>query len=323
MLDDGYWESLLRDAEREIDPVRQAGEGSRPDDAPPLRFNPAAPRRWDDSDDGDSEEDWRRAEVGLANGEPVQVKVTGYNRGGLLVEFGALQGFVPASHLVTAPAGQTPQQRAAALAAHIGELMSVKVVEIQRDRCRLILSERLTRENGHNDFDLGALELGAVVWGQVTSLCPFGAFVDLGGFEGLIHISELSWGRVGSPAEVVQPGARLELLVLGVNPEAGKVALSLKRLRPDPWLGVGERYAPGQVVEALITNVVNFGAFARLEEGLEGLIHVSELAEGTFTHPRNVVAEGDLVRAQVLQVDGEKRRIALTLRGGETSQGSL
>ena len=190
----------------------------------------------------------------------------------------------------------------------------MRVAEIDRSRCRLILSERLTRENGHADALLADLQPGQVCTGQITSLCPFGAFVDLGGFEGLIHISELSWGRVGSPAEVVQPGDQVALMVLEVNPEAKKIALSLKRLRTDPWQGVEVRYRTGQIVEAIITNVVNFGAFARLEEGLEGLIHVSELAEGSFMHPRNVIREGDHVRARVMLVDSVKRRIALTLR---------
>ena len=159
-----------------------------------------------------------------------------------------------------------------------------------------------------------ACEPGQIHLGQVTSLCPFGAFVDLGGFEGLIHISELSWGRVSAPSDVVNPGDRVRVLVLETNPDEQKVALSLKRLQPDPWQGVEERYHPGQVVEAVVTNVVNFGAFARFEEGLEGLIHVSELAEGSFMHPRNVIREGDRVRARVIAVDGSKRRIALTLR---------
>jgi small subunit ribosomal protein S1 len=312
-MDDGYWVALLRDVEEEVDP---AWTGGSPEELAALAAPSAAygARRWAGPSAGDSEADWKRAEMLLESGEPTNVKISGYNRGGLLADFGSLQGFMPASHLQAPVPGQSPEQRAAALATRIGETLTVRVAEIDRSRCRLILSERLSRENGHADALLADLQPGQMCTGQVTSLCPFGAFVDLGGFEGLIHISELSWGRVGSPSEVVQPGDQVALMVLEVNPEAKKIALSLKRLRADPWQGVDVRYHIGQVVDAMITNVVNFGAFARLEEGLEGLIHVSELAEGTFMHPRNVIREGDRVRARVLQVDGVKRRIALTLR---------
>jgi small subunit ribosomal protein S1 len=320
-MDDGYWAALLREVEEETEPMQPATKpGAEPEE---LAAGLAAPglshgtRRWADTSTSDNEVDWQRAEAFLASAELTEVKISGYNRGGLLADFGSLQGFVPASHLLAPVPGQTPEQRAVSLAARIGETLVVRVAEIDRERCRLILSERLTRENGQADVLLASLQAGQVCQGQITSLCPFGAFVDLGGFEGLIHISELSWGRVGSPAEVVQSGERLELLVLEVNPDAHKIALSLKRLRPDPWQGVETRYRAGQVVEGVITNVVNFGAFARLEEGLEGLIHVSELAEGTFMHPRNVIREGDRVRARVLQVDGGRRRIALTLRSAD------
>jgi len=312
-MDDGYWVALLRDVEEELDPV---WSGSDPGELAALAAPSAVygARRWAGPNAEDSEADWEKAEALLESGEPTTVKISGYNRGGLLADFGNLQGFMPASHLLAPVPGQSPEQRATALATRIGETLTVRVAEIDRDRCRLILSERLTRENHDIDALLADLQPGQVCMGQVTSLCPFGAFVDLGGFEGLIHISELSWGRVGSPGEVVQPGDRVELMVLEVNPEAKKIALSLKRLRTDPWQGVTIRYHIGQVVDAVITNVVNFGAFARLEEGLEGLIHVSELTEGTFMHPRNVIREGDRVRARVLQVDGVKRRVALTLR---------
>ncbi len=318
MLDEGYWEALLRDEEAEIElQTRTEVEDVAPGVA--GAGLPFGVRQWPGTAGSDSEEDWTLAEALLASAEPTTVKITGFNRGGLLADFGHLQGFIPASHLASPVPGQSMELRASALAARIGGMLTVRVSEIDRDRCRLILSERLVHQNGQAESLLASLQQGQRCQGHVTSLCPFGAFVDLGGFEGLIHISELSWGRVGSPAEVVQPGEQLDLLVLEVNPDAQKIALSLKRLRPDPWAGVEARYRSGQVVAATITNVVNFGAFARLEEGLEGLIHVSELAEGTFLHPRNVIREGDLVHARVLQVDGAKRRIALTLRSGDVA----
>lgn len=322
MLDEGYWQALLYDIEMEAElPARTDPEEfiSRETEVALSSGN----RHWSGVAEADSEADWTRAETLLASGETTTVQVTGFNRGGLLISFGELQGFIPASHLLKPVPGYSLQERALALAGRVGETLTVRVTEVDRDHCRLILSERAAHQNGQAEALLSNLRQGQICQGSVTSLCPFGAFVDLGGFEGLIHISELSWGRVNSPAEVVKPGDRLDLLVLDVNPTAQKVALSLKRLHPDPWAGVELRYCPGQVVEALITNVVNFGAFARLEEGLEGLIHVSELAEGTFLHPRNVVREGDRVRARVLHVDGEKRRIALTLRGGDGAHARL
>jgi len=317
-MDDGYWAALLRDVDEEIDPASGAG-GTDITAGLAVPSATYGARRWNGMPASDNEPDWTRAEALLASAEPTTVRVSGYNRGGLLADLGSLQGFVPASHLLTPVPGQTLEQRAAALAARIGETLTVRVAEIDRERCRLILSERLTRENAQADVLLASLQSGQVCRGQVTSLCTFGAFVDLGGFEGLVHISELSWGRVGSPSEVVKPGDQVELLVLEVNAEAHKIALSLKRLRPDPWQGVESRYHVGQFVDVVITNVVNFGAFARLEEGLEGLIHVSELAEGSFMHPRNVIREGDRVHARVLQVDGVKRRIALTLRNSDVA----
>lgn len=308
-MDDGYWAALLRDVEEEPDAARtiegEEGGGSS---------GVVGARRWAVSAGSDSEVDWQRAETLLASSDVAEVRISGFNRGGLLADFGALQGFIPASHLVTPLPGQSQEQRAAGLAARINETLNVRVVEIDRSRCRLILSERLARDNSRETALLRSLRSGQIYTGQVTSLCPFGAFVDLGGFEGLIHISELSWGRVSAPSDVVNPGDRVRVLVLETNPDEQKVALSLKRLQPDPWQGVEERYHPGQVVEAIVTNVVNFGAFARVEDGLEGLIHVSELAEGSFMHPRNVIREGDRVRARVLAVDAGKRRIALTLR---------
>jgi small subunit ribosomal protein S1 len=308
-MDDGYWAALLKDVEEEPDSGKTLGEGEEGNGGAA-----AAARRWPGTAGSDSEADWQRAETLLANTELAEVRVSGFNRGGLLADFGALQGFIPASHLLAPLPGQSQEQRAAGLAARINEKLQVRVVEIDRSRCRLILSERMARDNSKEAELLASLQPGQVRSGNVTSLCPFGAFVDLGGFEGLIHISELSWGRVGAPGDVVTPGDKVRVLVLETNPGEQKVALSLKRLQPDPWQGVEERYHMGQIVEAVVTNVVNFGAFARVEEGLEGLIHVSELAEGSFMHPRNVIREGDRVRARVIAVDGAKRRIALTLR---------
>jgi small subunit ribosomal protein S1 len=325
-MDEGYWKSLLCDAESDLETSTRSVEDSRlrgtPEDetAEALGANlHNEPRKWSGGTDAPAEMDWQRADALLMSGETITVIVSGYNRGGLLADVGRVQGFLPASHLLVAPLVLSSEDRLTALAGRVGESLTVKVVEIDRDRCRLILSERLARENGESDAILNTLRPGQICEGTVTNLCPFGAFVDLGGFEGLVHISELSWGRVESPAEVAQPGDRVVVMVLQVSPGEHKVSLSLKRLRPDPWQGVDGRYHVGQTLDAVITNVVNFGAFARLEPGLEGLVHISELAEGSFMHPRNVVKEGDRVRVRVLNVDGPRRRIALTMRNPDAA----
>ncbi len=317
-MDDSYWQSLLQDAENELGPTKGLTAAPRGTSAVTGQAPRHAADVWAASsrpdEHGDEEADWERAQQMLGSGQPVDVTISGYNRGGLLAYFGSIPAFLPASHLINPVVAQAPGARMGTLAGRVGDSMTVKVIEIDRERRRLILSERCAQAGSSIDTLLASLQPGQAVHGKVTNLCAFGAFVDLGGFEGLIHISELSWGRVNLPGEVIQPGDEVDVMVLEINPKAQKVALSLKRLRPDPWQGLEERYHVGDVIDAVITNVVSFGAFARLEEGLEGLIHISELAEGSFMHPRNVVNEGDKVRVRVLHVDGSKHRLALTMR---------
>jgi small subunit ribosomal protein S1 len=251
--------------------------------------------------------------------------VTGYNRGGLLVTWNSLRGFVPASQLVDFPVDVDELTRQKSLAERVGKRLSLRIIELDRTQNRLILSERAAQvESGQRADVLDNLHSGQVCEGTVTNLCDFGAFVDLGGIEGLIHISEISWGRIGHPRDVLSGGQGVEVYVISVDKEQGRVALSLKRLQPDPWQAVESRYEIGQWVEGVITNVVDFGAFACVEEGLEGLIHVSELAEGQFLHPRNVVEEGETVRARILNIDSNARRLGLSLRkSNESGNGSF
>jgi small subunit ribosomal protein S1 len=246
--------------------------------------------------------------------------VVGYNRGGLLVEWKGLRGFVPASHLICLAPALDAEARYAELAKRVGDVLALKVIEVDRAQDRLVLSERMIVTNEEREQALLAeLTPGQRCKGVVTNVCSFGAFVDLGGVEGLIHISEISWGRVNHPADVLTSGHTVDVSVISVNPVQKRVALSLKRLAPDPWATVAQRYAVGQTIEGKVTNVVSFGAFVRIEDGLEGLIHVSELAEGSFLHPRNVVSEGDTVVARVLNIDSVNRRMALSLRRGSRS----
>jgi len=258
--------------------------------------------------------DWERATRLFETKEPVELEVVGCNRGGLLVRFGDLQGFVPASQLLDLPRELNSQARQAELARRIGDQLRLRVIELDPERNRLIFSERAAANGQDAEALLASLSEGDVCTGQVTNLCGFGAFVDLGGVEGLIHISELSWGRVNHPSDVVRPGDQVQVYVMAVEPDQHRVALSLKRLKPDPWTLVDQRYRVGQLIEVEITNVVSFGAFARVDEGLEGLIHISELAEGNFLHPRNVVREGERVVARIIHIDSANHRLGLSLR---------
>lgn len=164
---------------------------------------------------------------------------------------------------------------------------------------------------------LGRLHTGDVCDGTVTNLTAFGAFVDIGGFEGLVHVSEISWSRVSHPRDALRVGDTVKAFVITVSPDEGRLALSLKRCKPNPWETLADRYRVGQVVRGTVTNVVDFGAFVKVESDLEGMIHVSELADGHFLHPRNILREGMTVAARVIGVDGKQRRLALSLRGVE------
>jgi small subunit ribosomal protein S1 len=263
-------------------------------------------------------EDWQEITRIMQADEIVELKVVGYNRGGLLVEWRSLRGFVPASQLMLFTTDTRDEVRRTALLERVGLTLQLRVIELDVAKNRLIFSERAARvKSGTRAEVLNTLQPGDSTIGVVTNLCDFGTFVDLGGVEGLIHISELSWGRVGHPSDLLQRGQQIEVYVLEIDIPNARIALSLKRLHPDPWATVGERYRIGEIVEGLITNVVDFGAFACIETGLEGLIHFSELAEGHFLHPRNVVQEGETVKARILSIDGKARRLGLSLRLSE------
>ena len=308
--DEKYWEALLQEGEYAVDDhgPRQSDaqwEKSSGDHNPVVRSETIS----------GSEADWEQVQRVFDADATVELRVIGYNRGGLLVEWNSLRGFIPASQLIDSPAANDNHDRRESLAACVGQALKLRVIELDPVENRLILSERAAQvKPGTRASVLNSISEGDVCEGQVTNLCDFGVFVDLGGLEGLIHISELSWGRVGHPREILSRGDTIKVYVMSVDQEEGRIALSLKRLHPDPWQTVEQRYEVGQIVEGTVTNVVDFGAFVCVEEGLEGLIHVSELAEGHFLHPRNVVSEGDVVRARILNIDGRARRLGLSLR---------
>ncbi|MEO0565466.1 MAG: S1 RNA-binding domain-containing protein [Chloroflexota bacterium] len=312
-LEEGYWKALLNEGEF-AEPKNGNGKvkTARTTVTPPASVMPIKSYVMDEIA---VEKSWRDIKRIMDNDETVRLLVVGYNRGGLLVEWQHLRGFVPASQLMNFQTGGSPAQRQERLADKISTHLTLRVIELDREQNRLVFSERAAQvQPGTRAQVLDSIHPGDMLEGMITNITDFGAFVDLGGIEGLIHISEISWGRVGHPADLLDRGEVVQVFVLDTDKNAGRVALSVKRLRPDPWQSVTERYDIGQVIEVRVTNVVDFGAFACIEEGLEGLIHVSELAEGHFLHPRNVVEEGQLCEARILSINPSQRRLGLSIR---------
>lgn len=321
-LDESYWAALLNDDENLVSEAAFHFL-ERPVTVIRLHSGSDITAPADNRLNANNTISWANLRSVYERDETIELRVIGCNRGGLLVEYAHLRGFVPASQLISFPNSTNLHVRRKALLDRVGQKILLRIIEINEEQNRLILSERAAQaQPGERASLFDRLKAGDKVQGLVTNLCDFGAFVDLGGLEGLIHISELSWGRVSHPSDILKRGQRVQAYVLDVNKDAGRIALSIKRLTPDPWQTVHQRYAIGQVVFATITSVVDFGAFARIEEGLEGLIHVSELAEGQFLHPRNVVMEGQIVQARILSIDGHARRLGLSLRTLNTGQQS-
>jgi len=264
------------------------------------------------------EKDWDQAAELFDSEEIFDKTITGYNKGGLIVSIGQVRGFIPASQVVSVRGTQgDPVEREEALAELVGQTLRLKIIELDRRRNRLILSERAAaREWRREQKDrlLEELAEGEVRRGVVSSLCDFGAFVDLGGADGLVHLSELSWRRVGHPREVLEVGQEVDVYVLGVDAERRRIALSLKRLQKEPWATVGERYQVGQLVQCTVTKLTDFGAFARLDEDIEGLIHISELSDERIEHPREIVEEGQELTLRIIRIDPDRQRLGLSLR---------
>ncbi len=268
----------------------------------------------------EEENNWRMAEEHHQNKQVYFSKVAGYNKGGLIVRFGKVRGFVPASQVSRErqqrAAGETPEERWSSM---VGEDVAVKVVEIDRARNRLILSERAAAREWREQQKARLLEnlaVGEVRKGRVISIADFGAFVDLGGADGLVHLTELSWKHVTHPREVLQVGQEVEVEVISIDPQRKRIGLSMKRMEHDPWQAVVQRYGIGQLVQATVTKLTKFGAFARLVDApeIEGLIHISELADYRVSHPREVVLVGDVLTLRIVKIDADQRRLGLSLR---------
>ena len=267
---------------------------------------------------------WEQVEALCESKDVYHGKITAYNKGGLLVSIGNLRGFIPASQISlsrrSSLSGETPEQRWGKM---IGQDIDVCVIEVDRNRRRLILSERAasteTRES-IKERVIGDLEVGQVRKGRVTSLADFGAFVNINGADGLVHLSEISWDRIQHPSEVLKVGQEVDVKIISIDREKRRIGLSIRQLQPDPWMKTVDTYKVGQLVEATITRLTKFGAFARLEENLEGLIHISEISEKHIEHPKEILSEGDVVTLRIIKIDPENHRIGLSLRRVDSMQ---
>ena len=287
------------------------------------------------------EEGWRELQKYMEADETIEGNIIGFNRGGCILEVANVQGFVPMSQLVTishdllvpqteSEEGQSTADGDSVEAAQpdggefVGTSLKVKVLEVNRSRNRAIFSERSAlreQREAQKAALIEELSEGEIRKGKVTGISNFGAFVDMGGADGLIHISELSWGMVNSPEEIVSVGQELDVFVLRVDRESMKIALSLRRMHPEPWDTIHERYQVGDVVSATVTKLADFGAFARLEDSIEGLIHVTELTSAVIAHPREVVSEGATVKVKILRIEADRKRLGLSLKQSEEEFG--
>jgi small subunit ribosomal protein S1 len=262
-------------------------------------------------------QDWIRAEEMLESGEILEAPVIGYNRGGVIVPFGNLRGFVPASHLVELRRGMDDRQRQQAMSKLRDEVLPMKVIEVNRHRRRLVLSQRDAQKEWQEAKKIELIENlqeGDVLEGTVSGLRNFGAFVDLGGADGLVHISELAWHRVNHPREVVKVGDKIEVYILSLDKEEQRIALSRKRLLPNPWSLADEKYEVGQLVEGEVTRLVSYGAFVEIEPGVEGLLHISQLSRDNVEDASEYVREGETHLLRIISMDAGRQRIGLSLK---------
>jgi small subunit ribosomal protein S1 len=261
---------------------------------------------------------WENVEKLLASDNVIESKIIGFNKGGLIAGVEGLRGFVPSSQISamrrSQSTGETPEQRWQKM---IGQPITVRVIEVDRERRRLILSERAASTESRQSIKervIEELEEGKTYTGRVTSLANFGAFININGADGLVHLSELSWDHIEHPREVLEVGQEVKVKVINVDRDKKRIGLSVRALQSDPWKSRVEKYSVGQLVEGVITRLTKFGAFARLEGDIEGLIHISEIAEHRIEHPKEVLKEGEVKSLRVIRIDPEQHRIGLSLR---------
>jgi small subunit ribosomal protein S1 len=307
VTDEGWWESVLAE-ERLHAPARSPQMAvPKPKSVVEDKADPALAVE-------PVQANWDEIKELYAADRIITMKVTGHNRGGLLVEADAVSGFVPFSHLIEL-AGKDDEDRDLSLESYVGKNLNLKVIECVPEDGRVVFSERAAlAEPGKRSKLFHTLEPGSHVTGTVTNITDFGVFVDLGGVEGLIHISELSWGRVSHPNQIVSLGQEIEVQVLDVSVERCRVALSLKRMIPNPWEHALIEFPVNTVLAAVVTSVLSYGAFARIDAGVEGLIHASEMPLESNQSPRELLKDGQQIQVRVLHLDPSHQRMGLSMK---------
>ena len=305
--DEGWWESVLAE-ERLHAPLRTPQPAIKPKSVQEVKAEPAP-------DEKIVEPDWDAIKELYANDRIITMTVTGHNRGGLLVESESVSGFVPFSHLIELAGKDHEADREISLESYTGKTLKVKVIECVPEDGRVVFSERAAlAEPGKRSELFQSLSTGSRVKGTVTNITDFGVFVDLGGVEGLIHISELSWGRVSHPNQIVSLGQEIEVQVLDVSVERCRVALSLKRMASNPWERALTDFPADCILPAVVTSVLSYGAFARIDAGVEGLIHASEMPLEANQTPRDFLKEGQSIQVRILHVDPSHQRMGLSMQ---------
>lgn len=302
-LDENWWASVLDD-EPQVEDLQVIPD--HPVDEAPMHS---------ELKQSPSLVDWEKVKTLYANDEIVTLLAVSFNRGGILVEGVDIHGFVPASHLIDLPVNIADDQREQYFSAYVDRDINLKVIECDPEKERIVFSERAALAGaGKRKLLLNNLTVGETVLGYVTNITNFGVFVDLGGLEGLIHVSELSWGRVHHPSTIMKLGDEVKTMVVEVLGDQGRVALSLKRLEKNPWDEISIQVSVGDILDAVITNIVKYGAFARLDQGVEGLIHISNIDfPSDCTQIDHFLYEGQSVKVGVISNDPQKRRLGFRL----------
>ncbi|MBK7456678.1 MAG: 30S ribosomal protein S1 [Anaerolineales bacterium] len=306
-IDEGWWSSVLAEESRSAahEPVHSVGVSrAEENETTKTAVSEKKPAT-----------NWIQVKDLYLRDQIIDLSVTGHNRGGLLVEGDGLYGFVPFSHLIDLAGRAENVDRDHDLESYVGRSLRLKVIECVPEDGRVVFSERAAQsESGKRAELFHALQPGQHVKGVITNITDFGVFVDLGGVEGLIHISELSWGRVSHPTQIVKMGQTIDVQVLELAPERCRVALSLKRLLSNPWQNAAADFPEGCIKSAVITSVLSYGAFARLDAGVEGLIHASEIPQTDGKPLKETLSEGQAVQVRILHLDAAHQRMGLSMR---------
>jgi small subunit ribosomal protein S1 len=262
-------------------------------------------------------QDWVEAEALMKSGEIIEVTVAGYNRGGAIAPYGQIRGFIPASQLTGLMRGMDERQRQQVLSKLRDKPIATKVIEVDRQRRRLVFSQRAAQKEWAEKQRAQLMEkikVGDVLEGTVTSVRDFGVFVDLGGVDGLVHISELAWHRVKHPRDIVKVGEKIEVAILKIEEENQRIALSRRQVVDSPWTNIDDKYGVGKLVEGRVVRIMDYGAFIQLEPGVEGLLHISQLSPIEVKHTSDIVRDNETHLLRVISIDDKRQRIGLSLK---------